>query len=126
MGNVTRLFVVEEVQFDERRMQLLVREKGLRMAETIVSRAMDEIATRLTFLETAFAAGDFKEAEKCARGLSAIAAETGLISVSRSAGDLATLLKGFDGAAIAAVLNRLIRVGELSIVMAWDAHDASN
>ena len=124
MGTVTRLFVVDDVELDERRMQLLVREKGMRVAESIVSRAMEEIATRLTHLETLFAAGDFGEVEKAARALAAIAAETGLVSVSRSAYDLAGLGRAYDSATTAAVLSRLIRVGEMSLVMAWDTHDA--
>ena len=125
MDEVARLFIVDDVEIDPSCMRQLVRDRGMRIAEGIVSRAMDEIATRLTHIEATFAAGDFVEVERSAKKLSAIAEETGLVTVSLCAIDLAGLVKRHDSAALAAVLSRLVRVGEVSLVLAWDTHDAS-
>ncbi len=125
MGNVTRLFHCESVRLDVDRLSLLSSELGDAGAVRVIGRAMEEIAVRLTRLENAYAEGDLERVAKGARGLRAIAEETGLTSVRDIADDVFALSSSHDAAAFGACVSRLIRVGEISLVSIWDVHGVS-
>ncbi|MGI1662006.1 hypothetical protein ACRDNQ_07185 [Palleronia sp. KMU-117] len=125
MIKVTRLYHVEVVRFDNSRLQALVADLGDAGADRVISRAMEEIAVRLSRIEAAYDAGALDRVGKGARSLVAIADQTGLASVRDAAGAVASLSTSHDSTALAACVARLIRVGETSLVTVWDAHGIS-
>lgn len=125
MSNVTRLHLVEDVQFERARQIALVQALGEAEADRVIGRAIEEIAVRLTRIERAYAQGELFRVEKGARGLAAIAEQTGLPTVRRLALVVADLTATNDPPALAANISRLIRVGEISLVTIWDVQDIS-
>ena len=123
MAQLSRLFFREEVDFDRQRMTDLVHARGMRAAEALLTQAMEDLAHGMGALEQAYAAADFRRMGRESRRLAACTEAVGLVSVERSALDLARLSDAGDGAAIAAVLCRLIRMGEASLVSVWEAGD---
>lgn len=125
MGSVTRLYHVEDVQLDHDRMRLLVADLGRTGAERVIARAMEEIAVRLTRIENAYSDGALDRVAKGARGLAAIADQTGLATVRDIALTVARLSSTPDATALGASVARLVRVGEMSLVSVCDVHDVS-
>lgn len=125
MGSVTRLYHVEDVQLDGDRMQLLVADLGRPGAERVIARAMEEIAVRLTRIENAYSDGALDRVAKGARGLAALADQTGMATVRDIALAVARLATSTDATALGALVARLVRVGEMSLVSASDVHDVS-
>lgn len=125
VASVTRLYHVEDIDLDRDRQVELVRDLPEIEADRLLGRALEEIAARLTRIETSHAQGDLNRVQSGARGLAAIADQTGLISVRRLALLVADLCRSRDSAALAANVARLIRVGEMSLVTVWDVNDIS-
>lgn len=125
MAQITRLYHFEEVRLDKRRLRLLAADLGDAGADRVVSRAMDEIAVRLTRIETAYEARALARVANGARGLAVISDQTGLSGLRDVALAVAGLAGTRDSAALAACVARLIRVGEMSLVTVWDVHDIS-
>ena len=125
MSKVTRLYLVEDVEFDRARQMALVDTLGEVETDRVIGRAIEEIAARLTRIERAFERGELARLEKGARGLATIAAQTGLPTVHRIAMIVAGLTTTNDAPALAANISRLIRVGEVSLITIWDVHDVS-
>lgn len=125
MGKVTRLYHAEAVRFENTRLQALVADLGDVGADRVISRAMEEIAVRLSRIEAAYDAGALDRVGKGARSLVAIADQTGLASVRDAALVVAGLSASHDSTALAACVARLIRVGETSLVTVWDVHGIS-
>jgi hypothetical protein len=125
MGQVTRLYHVEELRLDDRRLRALVANPRDRGAERVVTRAMGEIAVRLARIESAYAIGALDRVGRGAHSVLAIADQTGLASLRDAAAAVTGLAQSRDSAALAACVARLIRVGEMSIVTVSDVHDLS-
>lgn len=81
----------------------------------IMSDACFEIVERLTRFEVAAASERWREAQRLARGVAAIAAEIGLPELSSAAWGAADSATGGDAVARGATRARLIRVGEGSL-----------
>lgn len=125
MSKVTKLFLVEDVEFDRARQIALIEAMGEAEADRVIGRAIEEIAARLTRIERAFEQGEVARVEKGARGLATIAEQTGLPTVRRLALIVAGLTATNDAPALAANISRLIRVGEISLITIWDVSDVS-
>ena len=125
MSKMTKLYLVEDVEFDRARQVALVETLGEAEADRVIGRAIEEIAARLTRIERAFAHGELARVEKGARGLATLAEQTGLPTVHRIAMVVADLTSTNDTPALAANISRLIRVGEVSLITIWDVHDIS-
>lgn len=125
MSKVTKLYLVEDVEFDRARQVALVETLGEAEADRVIGRAIEEIAARLTRIERAFGHGELARVEKGARGLATIAEQTGLPTVRRIATIVAELTGTNDTPALAANISHLIRVGEVSLITIWDVHDIS-
>ncbi|OWU85799.1 hypothetical protein ATO6_02500 [Oceanicola sp. 22II-s10i] len=113
----------EKVRLDTDRLVALVRELGAVEAEDMVSRSMEELAVRLSFTERQFRHGKRIEMRKSARALVGIADQIGMNAVARVAGDVIACADRGDETALAAVLARLMRIGEGSLTAIWDLHD---
>lgn len=125
MENVVVLAHDEMVRLDADAINALTDQMGEAGAEGIVSRAMEEIANRLSLIERCYYQNDREALWKASKGLIGIADQIGLGTLARTAGDVAACAKGDDVVALAAVLNRLIRLGDRSLTAVWDMPDMS-
>jgi hypothetical protein len=84
-------------------------------AFTLAEDAVEEMVVCLAAVEASWAAGEFGRLHGLIRTLSEQAERTGLPDVVHVAGEAEALLGGRDQVALAAVIARLIRVGETSL-----------
>ncbi|MEM6478522.1 MAG: hypothetical protein AAF841_08885 [Pseudomonadota bacterium] len=126
MENVTVLAQDEAVQMDERALSALADQLGEAGAEGIISRAMEELANRLSLIERCYYQEDVETLWKASKGLIGIAEQIGLTSLAESARAVADCARKPDRVALAAVLNRLIRLGDRSLTAVWDLPASTN
>ena len=86
-------------------------EIGLAFAED----AIEEMVVCLAAIEAAWSAGEFARLETTLQSATDLAKRTGLIDVAHVAEEAARLISGYDEVALAAVVARLVRVGETSL-----------
>lgn len=108
---------------DASQIETLCAELGIPAAEDVVCRAMEELGTRLCLVHDLYQAGNRAEMQTSLRRIRAIAAQLGLQSVSRIAGDVLTCMDDCDRVAEAACMARLVRMGERSLAALWDLQD---
>ncbi|WP_232825398.1 hypothetical protein [Albibacillus kandeliae] len=115
----------EPVRFDPDRLHRLFRQLGERSAEAMLSRALEELAVRLSLCEDHWHAESWPDLQKCARSIIAISEQIGLTTLARVAGDVTGATARRDLAAVGATLARLVRIGERSLTAVWDLRDLS-
>ncbi|MDQ2094125.1 hypothetical protein [Rhodalgimonas zhirmunskyi] len=115
----------EAAGLDSEKLEALYRQLGDSSAEDVVCRAMEELALRLSQVERYFRANEIDEMRKGARSIAAIAEQIGMAALSRVAQQLHQCASTNDTVAQAAVLARLIRVGERSLMEIWELQDLS-
>lgn len=113
----------EPVRLDRDRLVELCEQLGEDEAEEVVCRAIEELAVRLSFTERQYRHGKMAEMRQSAQALVAIAERIGMRTLARVAGDVTTCADRGDEVATAAVLARLIRIGERSLSAIWDLED---
>lgn len=86
-------------------------EIGLAFAED----AIEEMVVCLAAIEAAWSAGEFARLETALKSAIELAERTGLIDVAHVAVEASGLIGGYDEVALAAVVARLVRVGETSL-----------
>lgn len=77
--------------------------------------AIEDMIVSLSTLEAAWRSGEFSRLGRLADTLMELSFELGLTMVARIAGETARLASGGDDIALAAVVARLVRVGESSL-----------
>lgn len=77
--------------------------------------AVEEMVVCLAAIEAAWAASEFKRLRTTLAKLMALADQSGLKDVAHVAGEAASLVSTNDTVALAAVVARLVRVGEASL-----------
>lgn len=115
----------ESVRLDSGRLEDLYLQLGQNGAETVVCRALEELAARLAHTERCFRAGGFDDMRKSARSLVAIADQIGMQMLARVAGHVTQCIDAGDPVALSATLARLLRIGERSLTEIWDMRDLS-
>ena len=120
MENVVLYRPVELIFVDAEHLATLSRERGRPRAEYIAHTAMEEIAERLTAAEAAWAAGEFARLGKIARSLVGMSRQLGMETLSKVAAMVAENAGSRDAAALAALVARMIRVGEGSLSAIWE------
>lgn len=80
-----------------------------------VSAAREELAFRLSKVSLAAAASDFAEVQICARRVRRIALDAGFPTLAYAADNVLDCLNSFDGAALAATVARLHRLGNMAL-----------
>jgi len=113
----------ETVRVDPVRLTELCNQLGQSEAEDLVCRAMEELAVRLSFAERQYRQGKHADMRQSVLALVNIADRIGMYSLSRVAGDVILCLDAGDSTATAAVVARLIRIGERSLSAIWDMQD---
>lgn len=105
---------------DRARLAALVCELGEPGAERLVGRALDTIAIRLNRCERAWRSGDFARLIASAEDLATCADQIGFVTLERVAQDVISTASSGDTAALGATLARMVRIGEASLLSAWD------
>ena len=82
--------------------------------------AVEDMVVALASVEAAWADGDFERMESAVVTIGELAERTGLPDVASVAHVAEALIGGFDSVALAAVVARLIRVGETSLATLLD------
>nr|WP_247651117.1 hypothetical protein [Roseovarius autotrophicus] len=114
----------ERVRLDADRLETLYRQLGVRGAEDVVCRALEEIATRLAQAERDYRAARVSEMRKGCRSLIAMADQVGMSLLARVAGDVTGCIDADDGIALAATFARLLRIADRSLCEIWDMADS--
>lgn len=125
MAEVTILAQNEAVRVDSDKLEALYRQLGDAGAEDIVCRAMEELAVRLAQAERLYREGRLGDLRKTARLVVAIADQIGMQMLARVAGHVTHCVDVEDETGLAAVLARLIRIGERSLTEIWELQDLS-
>ncbi|MBV7407581.1 hypothetical protein [Maritimibacter sp. DP1N21-5] len=120
---VTALQPIENVRLDRDQLQVLYRQLGPVGADKVLNHALEELASLLVEVPADYRAGRFDRVQAGARALAAVAQQVGMITLARVARDAAALALGYDGAAFGAVVARLERIGDRSLVAVWDMGD---
>lgn len=125
MANVTILAQSEAVSLDEAKLEALYSQLGDVSAEDIVCRAMEELAVKLAQAERLYREGRREEMRKTARSIAAISEQIGMLMLARVALQVTQCIESGDETALAAVLARLVRIGERSLTEIWELQDLS-
>lgn len=98
---------------------------GVRGANELVSRAMQELAVQLAKVHNAVGQNRLSDVHAAARNIEKVCSQVGLKTLGRVGGDVARLSASNDSTAFAASVARLARIGELSLVAVWELQDLS-
>jgi hypothetical protein len=122
---VSKLRLDGTVEVDRDLLDQLYSQLGASGADGVVSRAMEELAVRLAKVESSYRKGQFPELQRAARSMIAISEQIGMVTFARVAGDVSALALTDDSTALAACVERLMRIGENSLLAVWDLQGAS-
>ncbi len=125
MSDVVEIRLAEKIQLDQARLDALYTQLGAAGAETVVCRAMEELAVRMTECETLWRDNSVVQLRKHARSLIAIADQIGMHRLAQVAGDVTVCIDLGDEVAVAATLSRMLRIGERSLSAIWSMEDLS-
>ncbi len=123
VANILTVMHSETVRLDPDKLSALYDQLGEAGAEDVVCRAIEEMAVRLTHCERLWRQNDMANLRKSARSLIAIAEQIGMTALARIASDVTEAVDAEDAPAVAAILFRLMRVGERSLTAVWDQQD---
>jgi len=121
--NIINLRLAEAASLDHDQLEVLYVQLGPTGADRIVNRAMEDLATSLSQVEKHFSAGRMNDVRSGIANLAEIAGQIGMASLAKVACDAMVLTHGHDGPALCAVMARLVRIGECSLVAVWDLQD---
>lgn len=113
------------VRVDKERLDQLYAQLGASGADGVVSRAMEELAVRMAKVESCYKKGQLDEMQRAARSMIAISEQIGMETFASVASDVNSLATLDDGTALAATVDRLMRIGENSLLAVWDLQGAS-
>lgn len=117
-SNPRRLDPVEKLEIQTEALVALQQSVGVDHSKEMVDRAVYEMADRLWMLKEALLEAEMKKARRLATSLAAVSKQIGLTDFSRVARDLRNCIDAENTVAIAAVGDRLQRVGEGSLFFA--------
>lgn len=101
----------------------LYAELGERGAERVICRAVEELAARLSEMLRHADSGDGPALVRSARLLAKVADQVGMSTLASVAGDVVGVTEHRDLTAQAAILARLMRIGDRSLTAVWDLRD---
>lgn len=113
----------ETIHLDDNHLGALYAQLGESNADSVVSRALEELANRLSLIERSYYRQDLDALAKAAKGLVGIADQIGMPGLAISASNVTSLAKGTDTPALAAALARLVRIGDRSLAAIWEIQD---
>lgn len=122
---VAKLRPTGEVYLDREQLDQLYAQLGASGGDGVVTRAMEELAVRMAKVDSCHKKGQFEELQRAARSMIAISEQIGMVTFAGVAGDVSRLALEDDGTALAATVDRLMRIGENSLLAVWDIQGAS-
>ncbi|WP_372840535.1 hypothetical protein [Phaeovulum sp.] len=125
MADISVLHHQEGVRLDPDRVTTLYSELGGVKAEAVLCHSIEELAVLLATLQRSAQANNRGAIVETAGALGRLAAEIGMITLARVAGDVAHTALAADTAALAATQARLVRIGDRSLTAVWDLQDMS-
>lgn len=123
--SIAQILPVENVQLDQSQLETLYRQLGPVGADKVVNHALEELASLLTRLPVDYNDAQMGALSDGARALAAVAQQVGMTKLARVARDVADLAPRHDSNALSAVMARLGRIGDRSLVAVWDIADQS-
>ena len=123
VANILTVMHSETVRLDSDKLSELYEQLGEAGAEDVVCRAIEEMAVRLTHCERLWRQNEMMNLRKSARSLIAIADQVGMTALASIANDVTNAVDSNDSPAVAAIVFRLMRVGERSLTAVWDQQD---
>jgi len=123
LAELARLRHDEGIRLDPDALSALYSDLGDRGAEQLISRSMENLDRRLAEARRFYHAARSDDLVRSARMLAQIGNQIGMASVTRVARDLIRATDAGDRTAQAAVLARLERIGQRSLLAIWDLHD---
>jgi hypothetical protein len=124
-GVIITLHPAEHVRLDRDRIVELGMRLGPVAAEDLISRTMEDLAVMLARVGRAYMARDLPELARTAGDIRQHAAHIGMTKLSRVAADAEDLSSLKDSPSLAAVVDRLSRLGERSLMAVWDLQEHS-
>lgn len=121
---VSKLRPEGAVRVDREKLDQLYGQLGHSGAEGVVTRAMEELAVRLAKVESSYKKGQLEDMQRAARSMVAISEQIGMVTFAQVASDVNNLAAEPDDAALAACVERLMRIGENSLLAVWDIQGA--
>lgn len=115
----------ETVRLDHVQLEELYLQLGPSGADKIVNQSLEELAIGLSLIKQTHTAGRVAETKEHVQNLVGIAQKLGMTTLARICLDALDLLGTTDIPAAAAVLARLNRIGEGSLIAVWDLQDMS-
>lgn len=125
MSAFEKLKYYETIRLDRDQLETLLVKFGPSGADKMVSQALEDLAVGLANLEKQHAANRTDHVLKEIRQLIAVAQQVGMTTLARVARDVLDLANSSDTNAYHAVMARLIRIGESSLIAVWDIQDMS-
>ena len=125
VANILTVMQAENVRLDPDKLGELYAQLGEAGAEDVVCRAIEELAVRLTHCERLWRQNNMVDLRKNARSLIAISEQIGMDAMASIARDVTVSIDNEDAPAVAAILFRLLRVGERSLTAVWDQQDVT-
>lgn len=113
------------VSIDQPRLTQLYKQLGTIDADDVVSRAMEELAVRLAKVGSAYKQKDFEEVQRGGRSMIAISEQIGMTTFAVAAAGVSDTATAVDSVALAATVDRLLRVGENSLLAVWELQGVS-
>ena len=110
----------ESVRLDPRPLEALQDDMGADAADAVLRRAMRELALRLARIEMREGIETMADLAQAARGIVGIASEVGMTTLAAVAADCAATAGRCDVPAAAATAARLARIGDHSLMAAWE------
>ncbi len=120
VDTIIELPFTETVRLDGDRLGVMICNLDPRDAEDMVSRAVEELATRISRCETAWRNGDHASLQRIVMSLTGLSEQLGMNALARSASHVSGCIDTGDVTGTAATLARLIRVGDISLNTVWD------
>lgn len=120
---ITQMKPVENVTLDRDQLEVLYRQLGPVGADKVVNHALEELAVLLSRLPGDYRAAQMDDVQRGAKALAAVAQQVGMTKLARVARDVCEVSRSRDGVALGAVISRLERIGDRSLVAVWDIAD---
>lgn len=125
VSNISQMRLRDVARVDCGRLEELIRDLGDQGAEQAMARALEEIAIRLNRLDRCWRRGDRVRLGRGALDLADVAGRVGLVGLSRCSETVGKLSLDADDVTLSATQARMMRVGEASLMSAWDIRNMS-